>query len=91
MYDKINGIRDSLKVVQDELISTMELLWKKNKKSVKDLKDTFEDSLHSVERSITKVDKKVIDLNCDLDNLILFQLLGELKKKINGNLTKRFK
>ena len=92
MYDKINDIRDSLKVVQGELISTMELLWKKNKKSVSDFKDTFEDSLHSVERSITKVDQKVIDLNSDLDNHILkmqvaIDGLNKAITTINGNIS----
>ena len=92
MYDNINDIRDSLKVVQGELISTMELLWKKNKKSVSDFKDTFEDSLHSVERSITKVDQKVIDLNSDLDNHILkmqvaIDGLNKAITTINGNIS----
>ena len=70
----------------------MELLWKKNKKSVKDLKDTFEDSLHLVERSITKVDQKVIDLNSDLDNHILkmqvaIDGLNKAITTINGNIS----
>ena len=90
--DKVNEMRDSLKVVQSELISTMELLWKKNKKSVTDLKETFEDSLHAVKRSTAKVDQKVVDVNSDLVNHIrkMEVAIGGLNKAIttiNGNIS----
>ena len=45
---KIDALNDSLKVSQNELVSTMELLWKQNKKSVNDINETFNDSLYSV-------------------------------------------
>ena len=36
MDNKLGALHDSLKVAQGELISTMELLWKQNKKAVND-------------------------------------------------------
>ena len=90
--DKVNEMRDSLKVVQRELISTMELLWKQNKKSVTDLKETFEDSLHAVKRSTAKVDQKVADVNSDLVNHIrkmevAIDGLNKAITTINGNIS----
>ena len=64
---KIESLHDSLKVSQNELVSTMELLWKQNKKSVSDVNETFNDSLYSVNRKIKKIDNKVDDIDGDLE------------------------
>ena len=56
---KIDALHDSLKVSQNELVSTMELLWKQNKKSVNDINETFNDSLYSVNRKVKTIDTKV--------------------------------
>ena len=89
---QIDNLYDSLRVAQGELISTMELLWKQNKKSVLNATENFNDSLYSVNRNMKNIDNKTNDLESDLDLYVL-----ELKKsvedmnkaisKINGNLS----
>ena len=89
---QIDNLYDSLRVAQGELISTMELLWKQNKKSVLNATETFNDSLYSVNRNMKNIDNRTNDLESDLDLYVL-----ELKKsvedmnkaisKINGNLS----
>ena len=64
---KIDALHDSLKVSQNELVSTMELLWKQNKKSVNDINETFNDSLYSVNRRVKTIDTKVGDVSGDLE------------------------
>ena len=78
-------------MAQNELISTMELLWKQNKKSVLNATETFNDSLYVVNRNMKNIDNRTNDLESDLDLYVL-----ELKKsvedmnkaisKINGNI-----
>lgn len=89
---QIENLYDSLRVAQGELISTMELLWKQNKKSVLNATENFNDSLYSVNRNMKNIDNRTDDLESDLDLYVL-----ELKKsvedmnkaisKINGNLS----
>ena len=89
---QIDNLYDSLRVAQGELISTMELLWKQNKKSVLNATENFNDSLYSVNRNMKNIDNRTDDLESDLDLYVL-----ELKKsvedmnkaisKINGNLS----
>ena len=89
---QIDNLYDSLRVAQGELISTMELLWKQNKKSVLNATENFNDSLYSVNRNMKNIDNRTNDLESDLDLYVL-----ELKKsvedmnkaisKINGNLS----
>ena len=91
MDKKIGNLYDSLRVTQNELISTMELLWKQNKKSVLNATETFNDSLYVVNRNMKNIDNRTNDLESDLDLYVL-----ELKKsvedmnkaisKINGNI-----
>ena len=76
---KIDALHDSLKVSQNELVSTMELLWKQNKKSVNDINETFNDSLYSVNRRVKKIDTKVEDFGGDLEVYIT-----ELKASIEN-------
>ena len=76
---KIDALHDSLKVSQNELVSTMELLWKQNKKSVNDINETFNDSLYSVNRRVKKMDTKVSDVSGDLEVYIT-----ELKASIEN-------
>ena len=89
---QIDNLYDSLRVAQGELISTMELLWKQNKKSVLNATENFNDSLYSVNRNMKNINNRTDDLESDLDLYVL-----ELKKsvedmnmaisKINGNLS----
>jgi len=91
MDKKIGNLYDSLRVTQNELISTMELLWKQNKKSVLNATETFNDSLYVVNRNMKNIDNRTNDIESDLDLYVL-----ELKKsvedmnkaisKINGNI-----
>lgn len=76
---KIDALNDSLKVSQNELISTMELLWKQNKKSVNDINETFNDSLYSINRKVKTIDTKVEDVSGDLEVYIT-----ELKASIEN-------
>ena len=76
---KIDALHDSLKVSQNELVSTMELLWKQNKKSVNDINETFNDSLYSVNRRVKTMDTKVSDVSGDLEVYIT-----ELKASIEN-------
>ena len=76
---KIDALNDSLKVSQNELVSTMELLWKQNKKSVNDINETFNDSLYSVNRRVKTIDTKVSDVSGDLEVYIT-----ELKASIEN-------
>ena len=76
---KIDALHDSLKVSQNELVSTMELLWKQNKKSVNDINETFNDSLYSVNRKVKTIDTKVEDVSGDLEVYIT-----ELKASIEN-------
>jgi len=76
---KIDALHDSLKVSQNELVSTMELLWKQNKKSVNDINETFNDSLYSVNRRVKTIDTKVNDVSGDLEVYIT-----ELKASIEN-------
>ena len=76
---KIDALHDSLKVSQNELVSTMELLWKQNKKSVNDINETFNDSLYSVNRRVKTIDTKVGDVSGDLEVYIT-----ELKASIEN-------
>ena len=74
---QIDNLYDSLRVAQGELISTMELLWKQNKKSVLNATENFNDSLYSVNRNMKNIDNRTDDLESDLDLYIL-----QLKKSI---------
>ena len=70
----------------------MELLWKQNKKSVTDFKETFEDSLHGIGRKIMKVDQKAKEVNSDLVNHIrkmevALKDLNNAITTINGNIS----
>ena len=76
---KIDALHDSLKVSQNELVSTMELLWKQNKKSVNDINETFNDSLYSFNRKVKTIDTKVGDVSGDLEVYIT-----ELKASIEN-------
>jgi predicted nucleic acid-binding Zn-ribbon protein len=76
---KIDALHDSLKVSQNELVNTMELLWKQNKKSVNDINETFNDSLYSVNRRVKTIDTKVGDVGGDLEVYIT-----ELKASIEN-------
>tara|TARA_Y100001970_G_scaffold287392_1_gene411951 strand:+ start:70 stop:1257 length:1188 start_codon:yes stop_codon:yes gene_type:complete len=92
MDTKINALHDSLKVSQSELISTMELLWKQNKKAVNEVTDKFNDSLYSVNRDIKKIDTKATDLGSDLELYIsqLKESIEDINKAIaviNGNIS----
>ena len=78
MDNKLKALNDSLKVSQGELISTMELLWKQNKKAVNEVTDTFNDSLYNVNRKMKKVEKKTADLGTDLEIY-----LGQLKQSVD--------
>ena len=89
---KIESLHDSLKVSQNELVSTMELLWKQNKKSVSDVNETFNDSLYSVNRKIKKIDKKVDDIDGDLEVYITelkasIENINKAIAVINGNIS----
>ena len=89
---KINALHDSLKVSQNELVSTMELLWKQNKKSVFDMNETFNDSLYSVNRKVKTIDTKVEDIGGDLEVYIteLKASIENINKAIatlNGNIS----
>ena len=79
MDKKIDALHDSLKVSQNELVSTMELLWKQNKKSVNDINETFNDSLYSINRKVKTSDTKVEDFGGDLEVYIT-----ELKASIEN-------
>ena len=68
---QIDNLYDSLRVAQGELISTMELLWKQNKKSVLNATENFNDSLYSVNRNMKNIDNRTDDLKSDLDLYIL--------------------
>ena len=92
MDKKINALHDSLRVYQGELISTMELLWKQNKKAVNEVTDTFNDSLYSVNRDMKKIDTKTTDLGSDLELYIsqLKESIEDINKSIvviNGNIS----
>ena len=76
---KIDALHDSLKVSQNELVSTMELLWKQNKKSVNDINEAFNDSLYSINRKVRTIDIKVEDVGGDLEVYIT-----ELKASIEN-------
>ena len=89
---KIESLHDSLKVSQNELVSTMELLWKQNKKSVSDVNETFNDSLYSFNREVKKIDNKVNDMSGDLEVYIteLKASIENINKSIaviNGNIS----
>ena len=89
---KIESLHDSLKVSQNELVSTMELLWKQNKKSVSDVNETFNDSLYSVNRKVKKIDNKVDDLDGDLEVYITelkasIENINKAIAVINGNIS----
>ena len=89
---KIESLHDSLKVSQNELVSTMELLWKQNKKSVSDVNETFNDSLYSLNREVKKIDNKVNDMSGDLEVYIteLKASIENINKSIaviNGNIS----
>ena len=88
---KIDALHDSLKVSQNELVSTMELLWKQNKKSVTDINDTFNDSLYNANRKIKKIDTKVDDIDSDLEIYITelkasIESINKAIAVINGNI-----
>ena len=92
MDKKINSLHDSLRVSQGELISTMELLWKQNKKAVNEVSDSFNDSLYSINRDMKKIDTKAADLGSDLDLYInqLKESIEDINKAIaviNGNIS----
>ncbi|OUW38510.1 MAG: hypothetical protein CBD44_00525 [Flavobacteriaceae bacterium TMED184] len=92
MDKKINSLHDSLRVSQGELISTMELLWKQNKKAVNEVTDSFNDSLYSINRDMKKIDTKATDLGSDLDIYIsqLKKSIEDINKAIaviNGNIS----
>ena len=88
---KIDALHDSLKVSQNELVSTMELLWKQNKKSVNDINETFNDSLYSINRKVKTIDTKVEDVGGDLE-LYITELKASIENinksiaTINGNI-----
>ena len=89
---KIESLHDSLKVSQNELVSTMELLWKQNKKSVSDINETFNDSLYSVNRKVKKIDNKVDDIDGDLEVYITelkasIENINKAIAVINGNIS----
>ena len=89
---KIESLHDSLKVSQNELVSTMELLWKQNKKSVSDVNETFNDSLYSVNRKVKKIDNKVNDIDGDLEVYITelkasIENINKAIAVINGNIS----
>ena len=89
---KIESLHDSLKVSQNELVSTMELLWKQNKKSVSDVNETFNDSLYRFNREVKKIDNKVNDMSGDLEVYIteLKASIENINKSIaviNGNIS----
>ena len=89
---KIESLHDSLKVSQNELVSTMELLWKQNKKSVSDVNETFNDSLYSVNRKVKKIDNKVDDIDGDLEIYITelkasIENINKAIAVINGNIS----
>ena len=88
---KIDALHDSLKVSQNELVGTMELLWKQNKKSVTDINDTFNDSLYNANRKIKKIDTKVDDIDSDLEIYITelkasIEAINKAIAVINGNI-----
>lgn len=88
---KIDALHDSLKVSQNELVSTMELLWKQNKKSVTDINDTFNDSLYNANRKIKNIDTKVDDIDSDLEIYITelkasIESINKAIAVINGNI-----
>ena len=89
---KIDALHDSLKVSQNELVSTMELLWKQNKKSVNDINETFNDSLYSVNRKVKTIDTKVSDVSGDLEVYITelkasIENINKAIATINGNIS----
>ena len=89
---KIDALHDSLKVSQNELVSTMELLWKQNKKSVNDINETFNDSLYSVNRKVRTIDTKVGDVSGDLEVYITelkasIENINKAIATINGNIS----
>ena len=89
---KIDALHDSLKVSQNELVSTMELLWKQNKKSVNDINETFNDSLYSVNRRVKTIDTKVSDVSGDLEVYITelkasIENINKAIPTINGNIS----
>tara|TARA_B100001564_G_C20647737_1_gene675233 strand:+ start:73 stop:1248 length:1176 start_codon:yes stop_codon:yes gene_type:complete len=89
---KIDALHDSLKVSQNELVSTMELLWKQNKKSVKDINETFNDSLYSVNRKVKTIDIKVEDVSGDLEVYITelklsIENINKAIATLNGNIS----
>ena len=89
--EKIDALHDSLKVSQNELVSTMELLWKQNKKSVTDINDTYNDSLYNANRKIKKIDTKVDDIDSDLEIYITelkasIEAINKAIAVINGNI-----
>ena len=89
---KIESLHDSLRVSQNELVSTMELLWKQNKKSVSDVNETFNDSLYSVNRKVKKIDNKVDDIDGDLEVYITelkasIENINKAIAVINGNIS----
>tara|TARA_B100001113_G_scaffold91632_1_gene73364 strand:+ start:166 stop:1353 length:1188 start_codon:yes stop_codon:yes gene_type:complete len=91
MNKNFDNVYDSLRVAQGELISTMELLWKQNKKSVLNVTESFNDSLYTVNRNMKNLDNKTSDLESDLD-LYILQLkksIEDMNKEIstmNGNI-----
>jgi len=89
---KIDALHDSLKVSQNELVSTMELLWKQNKKSVNDINETFNDSLYSINRKVKTIDTKVEDFGGDLEVYITelkasIENINKAIATINGNIS----
>ena len=89
---KIDALHDSLKVSQNELVSTMELLWKQNKKSLNDINETFNDSLYSVNRRIKTIDIKAGDVSGDLEVYITelkasIENINKAIATINGNIS----
>ena len=89
---KIDALHDSLKVSQNELVSTMELLWKQNKKSVNDINEAFNDSLYSINRKVKTIDIKVEDFGGDLEVYITelkasIENINKAIATINGNIS----
>ena len=89
---KIDALHDSLKVSQNELVSTMELLWKQNKKSVNDINEAFNDSLYSINRKVKNIDIKVEDVGGDLEVYITelkasIENINKAIATINGNIS----
>ena len=89
---KIDALHDSLKVSQNELVSTMELLWKQNKKSVNDINEAFNDSLYSINRKVKTIDTKVDDAGGDLEVYITelkasIENINKAIATINGNIS----